>query len=187
MEAVLTEPRIAPLAAPYPAAAQAAFDRIMPPGVDPLVLFRTLAGCARVWEKFRAGSLLDKGPLPLRLREIVIDRVSARCGNEYEWGVHVAFFAKRAGLSEAQQHATVHGGADAACWSDEERTVIRLADELHDTASISDGLWAELRARFDDEQILEMIALCGFYRTVSYFCNGLRLPPESYAATFPAA
>jgi alkylhydroperoxidase family enzyme len=182
----MTGPRIAPLEAPYPAEAQAAFDRIMPPGVAPLVLFRTLAGCPRIWEKFRAGSLLDKGPVPLRLREIVIDRVCARCGNAYEWGVHVAFFAERVGLTPEQQHATVHGGAAAACWSDAERAAIRLVDELHDTAAVSDGLWSELRAHFSDEQILELMALCGFYRTVSYLCNGLRLPTEPYAPVFPA-
>jgi alkylhydroperoxidase family enzyme len=183
----MTEPRIAPLTTPYPTDAQAAFDRIMPPGVPPLALFRTLAACPRVWEKFRAGSLLDKGPVPLRLREIVIDRVCARCGNAYEWGVHITFFAPRVGLTEEQQRATVHESADAACWSAEERAAIRLVDELHDSASISDGLWAALRGHFSDDQILELIALCGFYRTVAYFCNGLRLPPEPYAPAFPAA
>lgn len=183
----MTEPRIAPLEAPYPAEAQAAFDRIMPPGVPPLALFRVLARVPRVWEKFRAGSLLDRGPVPLRLREIVIDRVCARCGNAYEWGVHVAFFAQRVGLTDEQQRATVHDGADAACWSDEERTAIRLVDALHDAASISDSLWTALRNHFSDDQILELIALCGFYRTVSYFCNGLRLPAEPYAPPFPAA
>jgi alkylhydroperoxidase family enzyme len=182
----MTAPRIAPLEPPYPADAQAAFDRIMPPGVAPLVLFRTLAACPRIWEKFRAGSLLERGPVPLRLREIVIDRVCARCGNAYEWGVHVAFFAERAGLTEAQQRATVHEGPDANCWSESERAALRLADALHDTADIPGEVWTTLRAHFSDAQILELIALCGFYRTVSYFCNGLRLLAEPYAAPFPA-
>lgn len=181
----MASPRIAPLEAPYAPEIHAAFDAIMPTGVPPLALFRTLARSARVWGKFRAGSLLDKGPLTLRQREIVIDRVCARCGNAYEWGVHVAFFGGRAGLSAAQNHAVVHLGADAGCWSDDERLLIRLADELHDTASISDALWTESRATFAEEQMLELIALCGFYRTVSYFCNGLRLPPEPYAPAFP--
>lgn len=181
----MTAPRIAPLEAPYPPEIQTAFDAIMPRGVPPLALFRTLARSARVWGRFRAGSLLDKGALTLRQREILIDRVCARCGNAYEWGVHVAFFGERAGLTAAQNHAVVHLGADAPCWSDDERAVIRLADELHDTAAISDGLWTALRAAFSDEQILELVALCGFYRTVSYFCVGLRLPPEPYAPAFP--
>ena len=34
--------RVAPLSAPYPAEIQATFDKIMPAGFDPLVLFRTL-------------------------------------------------------------------------------------------------------------------------------------------------
>ena len=86
--------RIAPLQPPY-ARIQAQFDRIMR-GAPPLVLFRVMAGHARAWEKFRAGSLLDRGPLTLREREIVIDRTCALNGCEYEWGVHVATFAEAA-------------------------------------------------------------------------------------------
>ena len=88
--------RIDPLSPPYPPAIQAAFDAIMPPGVPPLLLFRTLSREPRLMERLRGGSLLDKGNLTLRQREIVVDRMTARCGGEYEWGVHVAFFAKRA-------------------------------------------------------------------------------------------
>jgi hypothetical protein len=56
-------PRIAPLSPPYPPKVQASFDSIMPPGAEPLVLFRTLATSERHWRKFRSGSLLDRGPL----------------------------------------------------------------------------------------------------------------------------
>ena len=49
-------------------------------GAPPLMLFRVMAGNARAWEKFRAGSLLDRGPLSLREREIVIDRTCALTG-----------------------------------------------------------------------------------------------------------
>ena len=64
----MTAPRVAPLAPPYDADVQATFDKIMPPGVPPLSLFTTLARVPRVWERFRAGSLLDRGPLSLRGR-----------------------------------------------------------------------------------------------------------------------
>ena len=63
--------RIAPLEPPYAPEIQQQFDRIMR-GAPPLLLFRTIAGQPRAWEKFRAGSLLDRGPLSLREREIVI-------------------------------------------------------------------------------------------------------------------
>lgn len=180
-------PRIAPLSAPYPDDIQAAFDRIMPAGVEPLVLFRTLASAPRIWEKFRAASLLDKGPLSLRQREIVIDRVCARCGCAYEWGVHVAFFAKRVDLTEAQIQALATDSADAAMWREDERLLIRAVDALHDTIDIPDTLWRALAATFSREQILEVIALCGFYRTVAYYCRALRLPTEAYGAPLPRA
>jgi Carboxymuconolactone decarboxylase family len=98
--------RIAPLEPPYDQEIQAEFDRIMR-SAPPLVLFRTIAGNARAWEKFRAGSLLDRGPLTLREREIVIDRTCALTGCEYEWGVHVATFAGAAHLTDEQVRATV--------------------------------------------------------------------------------
>ena len=47
------------------------------------------------------------------------------------------------------------------------------------------ALWGELRARFSEEAILELLLLAGFYRTVSSLTNALRLPLEPYAARFP--
>src|SRR5437588_8387853 len=133
-----TAPRIAPLEPPYAPEIQQQFDRIMR-GAPPLVLFRVVAGNARAWEKFRAGSLLDRGPLSLREREIVIDRTCARTGCEYEWGVHVATFAEAAHLTDVQIRATVLDNADAACWSAAEQALIAAVDALHDRATLTDA------------------------------------------------
>ncbi len=176
--------RIAPLEPPYAPEIQQQFDRIMR-GAPPLMLFRLMAGHARAWEKFRAGSLLDPGPLSLREREIVIDRTSARNRCEYEWGVHVALFAGAAELTGEQVRATVLGEADAACWSAAEQTMIAAVDALHARATLSDAEFKALSAHYDDDQILEIILLCGFYRTVSYLANALALPLEKTAARFP--
>jgi alkylhydroperoxidase family enzyme len=176
--------RIAPLEPPYDPEIQDQFDRIMR-GAPPLLLFRVVAGQKRAWEKFRAGGLLDRGPLSLREREIVIDRTCALTGCEYEWGVHVATFAAVAQLTDEQVRATVHGTADAACWSEAEKALIAAVDALHVRATLSDAEFAALSAHYDDAQIFEVILLCGFYRTVSYFANGLALPAEEKAARFP--
>lgn len=153
----------------------------------PLLLFRVLARDQRLFQRFMGGGLLDKGHLTLRQREIVIDRVTARCGSVYEWGVHIAFFAKRAELSEGQLRAIVHGGPDDACWSREEALLLRLCDALHADCDVGDALWADLRSVFSEEALLELLLLAGFYRTVSYLTNALRLPLEPYAAQFPRA
>jgi alkylhydroperoxidase family enzyme len=178
-----TAPRIAPLQPPYPPEIQDQFDRVMR-GAPPLVLFRVMAGHARAWEKFRAGSLLDRGPLDLREREIVIDRTCARTGCQYEWGVHIAAFAEAAHLTEEQVRATVRGDANAACWSAAEQVLIATVDALHDRATLDDAEFTALSAHYDDAKILEIIQLCGFYRTVSYLANALALPLEEKAARF---
>src|SRR6185369_14220101 len=175
-------PRIAPAEPPYPAEVQARLDALMPPGVAPLLLFRVMARDERLFQRFMGGGLLDKGHLTLRQREIVIHRVTARCGAEYEWGVHAAFFARRAGLDAAQLRSTVHGGPEDACWDAQDALLIRFCDALHAECTLDDALWGELRATFSEEAILELLLLAGFYRTVSYLANALRLPPERFAA-----
>jgi alkylhydroperoxidase family enzyme len=176
--------RIAPLQPPYAPEVQQVFDRIMR-GAPPLLLFRVMASQKRAWDKFRAGSLLDPGPLSLREREIVIDRTCALNKCEYEWGVHVALFAKAAQLIEEEVRATVHGGADSPCWSAAEQAMIAAVDALHRRATLDDAEFAALSAYFDEAKIFEIILLCAFYRTVSYLANGLKLPLEENAARFP--
>jgi alkylhydroperoxidase family enzyme len=176
--------RIAPLEPPYGPEIQGHFDRIMR-GAPPLMLFRVIAGNARAWEKFRAAGLLDRGPLSLREREIVIDRTCALAGCEYEWGVHVVTFADAAHLTGEQVRATVLGGADASCWSESEQALIAAVDALHARATLSDTEFKAMSAHYDDAKIFEIIMLCGFYRTVSYLANGLALPLEERAARFP--
>ena len=177
--------RVEPVPPPFPPELQAVFDHILPSGVPPLALFTTLARVPRIYDRFRAGSLLDRGPISLRQREIVINRTCARCGCVYEWGVYVAFFAQRVALTPEQIRATVRGDAEDSAWSDEERLLIRMVDELHDSATLSDEVWDALAATFSVEQIFELIALVGFYHTVSFFANGLRLAPEPYGVPFP--
>jgi alkylhydroperoxidase family enzyme len=177
--------RIAPAERPYPNAIDAALAKLMPPGMEPLLLFRVLARDPRLFRKFMGGSLLDKGNLTVRDRELAIARACARSGSEYEWGVHMVVFGERAGFDAADQRATVAPGTEHVGWSKRDRLILRLVDALHDTATIDDALWTEVRAELSDEQILELIMLAGFYRTVSYLTNALRLAPESFAARFP--
>ena len=177
--------RIAPAPAPYAPDIQAWLDRTMPPGQPPLVLFTTLARDPRLFTKFFSAGLLDRGHLSLRQREIVIHRTTALCRSEYEWGVHVALFGARVGFDAEQLHSLAAGNADDAPWADDERALLRLCDALHRDCSLDDALWRELTRHFSDEAMLELLMLAGFYRTVSYLTNALRLPPEPGAARFP--
>lgn len=179
--------RIAPLARPFPPAFDAQMKVLMR-GAEPLRLFTTLAKSDRAWAKFSAGSLLDSdSPLSLRQREIVIHRTTARCGCEYEWGVHAAIFAPVVALDAAQLHATVHGPADDPAWSPEERVLLATVDALLKDRRLSDEAWASLKAHFSDEQALEIVQLVAFYHGVALICGAFDLPLETQAARFPAA
>ena len=130
-----------------------------------------------------AGGLLDRGSISLREREIVIDRTCARCGSEYEWGVHVAFFREKAGLTAEQVTATATG--DETAFPEPERLLLRLVDALHDHAEVDDELWAALREHWSEEQLIELVALTGFYHLISFATNALRIPLEPYGARLP--
>jgi alkylhydroperoxidase family enzyme len=177
--------RIAPASAPLQSDMQEAIDAIMR-GAPPLVLFTTMARDRRLFFKFFNSGLLDRGHLTVRQREIVIDRVTARCGAEYEWGVHVAVYAEKARLTDDQIVSLATGGPDDDCWDDEDRILIRLSDALERHCTVDDELWTQLTAHHSDEAILELLMLAGTYRTVSYLVNGLRLPLEPGARRFPA-
>jgi alkylhydroperoxidase family enzyme len=177
--------RIAPAQAPFPAEVQAWLDRTMRSGEPPLLLFTTLARDPRLFKKFFSAGLLDRGNLTLRQREIVVDRVTALCKSEYEWGVHVALFASHVGFDDLQIQSLAHGAPEDTCWSTQERVLLRMCDALHSSCTLDEETWQLLRDHFSELAILELLMLCGFYRTVSYLTNALQLPAEPGAAAFP--
>ncbi len=179
--------RIAPATPPYADGIARHLDKVMPEGVPPLVLFTTLARNPRVFSRMMSGGLLDRGTLTLRQREVMIDRTTALCGAEYEWGVHIAFFGERVGITPDQSRSIVTGLPDDPCWEEEEdRLILRLADSLHETSSVEDALWTALRDVFSEEQLIELVVLAGYYHTISFCCRAFGLPLEPYAARFDA-
>ncbi|HEY6472149.1 MAG TPA: hypothetical protein VIY26_04595 [Acidimicrobiales bacterium] len=173
---------------PYEAEIDNQLQAMMPPGVPPIALFRTfvrnppMAAAMQPWGRHELSRALGVG---LREREIVIDRTCARCGCEYEWGVHVAFFGDRAGLDPDQVRSLTHGGPGDPCWeSERDRLLLRLVDELHETSDVSDGLWEQLRPEFSEAQLLDLFLLCGWYHAISFTARAARVTLEEGAPTF---
>jgi 4-carboxymuconolactone decarboxylase len=181
--------RIAPLSPPYTPELQTALDKWMLPGsaAEPLKIFRTIARHKLLSERMRplGGALLGRSSLPPRTRELLILRTCARCGAEYEWGVHVVAFAAEVGLDERAVSATTRNPESGATCDALDALVLRFADERHDSGTVSDSTWAALASRFDETALLEMLAVVGFYHLISYIVNGARIEREPWAATFP--
>jgi len=94
-------------------------------------------------------------------------------------------YAKRVDLAEGQIHSLTHGDATDTCWTDErERLLIRAVDALHVRNDIDDALWTELKQHFDDAELLDLIAMCGWYHAISFLARATRLPNERGAPRF---
>lgn len=178
-------PRIAPAQTPYAPEIQVALDRLMGDR-PPLQLFEVLARDERLFTRFTSGGFLDRGHLTLRQRELAILRVCALNGSEYEWGVHVAFFAKAAGLSEAEVAATLRPSVDHP-WAEPDRLTLALCEQLQHSCEVPEDSWSELRHSFGEMTLLELLLLIGKYRQVCILTNVLRLDLEPQAVRFPSA
>src|SRR2546423_1170473 len=115
-----------------------------------LNIFRTLTHNRPLYKGFLAlgGHLLGGGGLPAREREIVILRTGFRCGSEYEFGQHTRI-GRDAGLSDAEIARLADAGAGE--WSDDDRALVDLVDELCADDVVSEPTWKLLAARWNDE------------------------------------
>lgn len=165
--------RIAPLQPPFAEPLRQRFDRILPPGLLPPVLFRTVARNESLFTDMvdmglvgKTG-LLDRRALARPLRELVILRTCVAADNDYEWNLHVKTISARMGLTPPQIADTRTPEPSPALWSEGERAVMRLVDALVGRRAVADDLYAELRRHFDEATLIEMTLLTGLYMTVA--------------------
>jgi hypothetical protein len=62
-------------------------------------------------------------------------------------------------------------GASARGWPDFERMLLRMVDEVHYDAQISDDTWQVLRARYSLEQAIDALYTAAQYQLVSMVLN----------------
>lgn len=137
----------------------------------PVNVLATLAHAPRVLKRFSemGGTLLFRGSVGDREREIVILRVGANARSVYEFGQHTVI-GKRSGITEAEIKALTQP-ADEGGWNDVDRALVALADDLCQEDCVSDATWAELAKTWTDAQLVELVVCAGFYRMVSGFLN----------------
>ncbi|HEU0023520.1 MAG TPA: carboxymuconolactone decarboxylase family protein [Thermoleophilaceae bacterium] len=143
-----------------------------------LNIFRTLArhpALFQAWGPF-GGYLLTNGTLSFEDRELLILRTGFNCRSPYEWGQHVRI-ALNGGMSRETVDRVAEGpGADG--WSAREAALLRAADELHGSASISPDTWQALAGELDEQQLIELCVLVGQYHLVAFMLNAVGVQPE---------
>lgn len=114
-----------------------------------------------------------KSHFSVRDRELVVLRTAWLLEAPYEWGEHVDK-AKDGGVTEVEIEQVIVGSEDPR-WSSTDAALLRAAEELQDTAMISDDTWSVLAGHYNDEQLMELPLLIGQYQMVAFFQNALRL------------
>ncbi|MGH9055477.1 MAG: carboxymuconolactone decarboxylase family protein [Acidimicrobiales bacterium] len=154
-------------------------------GLLPLNIFRTLAKNPKLCDRFNrfGGYLLVKGMIPARERELVVLRVGWRCGSEYEFGQHTRV-GQEAGVTLEEVERLAREPVEG--WSDGDRDLVAMADELCATNTVTAGTWERLAARWSEPELMELLVLAGFYRLVSGFLNGVGVQLEPGTPGWPA-
>jgi alkylhydroperoxidase family enzyme len=144
----------------------------------PKIMF-TLHPYQDLWDRIMALSTEmqgERGKLAPRDRQLAILRTAWLLEAPFEWGEH-ARISKSHGIT-AEEIARVTQGSAADGWNDDDRTILRAAEELRANAMIGDETWESLARRLSRYQLVELCVLIGHYSTIAYLQNALRLELE---------
>lgn len=129
-------------------------------------------------------TLLLRGRLDRRLRELVIMRIGWATNSVYEWTQHWRI-ARELDVSERDLLALRDWRAHDH-WSDRDRAVLAATDETLERGVISTNTWAACaRALPNDQEQIELVAAIGTWRLVSALLRSLEVPLEEGVAPWP--
>lgn len=154
---------------------RATFDKMEARGRRVLNIFKVIAHCPDVGRDFLnlGNSLLRKGRLDPRLRELAILRVGHLAQANYEWTQHVAV-AKRVGVPEAQIQA-LPSWQESNLFNDHERAILQYTDEVAEQIRVVDATFQRIRSFLSEEQIVELTTVIGYYGMVSRILEALQV------------
>jgi 4-carboxymuconolactone decarboxylase len=110
-------------------------------------------------------------------RELLILRTAWNCQSAYEWGEHVQISI--AGGVERAIVLRVPAGPDVPGWDQRQRLLIRAADELHVSARIEDATWGALAQTMDEEALIEVPLVVGYYHLIAFALGALAIQPQA--------
>jgi alkylhydroperoxidase family enzyme len=100
------------------------------------------------------------------------------CQAPYEWSQHARIAQADVKMTAAEVHRIAEG-ANAKEWTDFERVLINMVDEIRYDTKISDKTWIALRAKYSLEQTMDAMYTAAQYQLVSMALNslGVQLDP----------
>jgi len=130
-----------------------------------------------------AQALLFHNKVADRTRELIILRIGWRTGSEYVFCHHVAF-SRQLGMAE-EEILGVRDPQRCHAYSKTDLAVIQLADQLHERADVTRSAWTVLKKAFSNEELAELLLICGFWRMAAGFVKSADIPLEAGVASWP--
>ncbi len=128
-------------------------------------------------------TLLFRGKLNARIRELVILRTGWRNKSEYEFCQHVGV-ARRLKMTD-EDILGVRDPDRCAAYNEIDRAVLKMTDELHERCRISSATWAVLEKKFKPDELVELLLATGNWRMFANFLNGAGVPLDAGVASWP--
>lgn len=155
------------------------FQKIEDSGGEVINLMKALAHSPKICRDFnRMGiTLLLKGDLSPRLRELAILRVGNLARANYEWTKHVPM-ALEAGANQGQIDA-LSRWQDAACYDGQERAVLQYTDEVARNIRASDDTFKKIAGFLSQKEIIELTVTIGYYGMVCRVLETLQIELEN--------
>ncbi|MBF6568761.1 MAG: carboxymuconolactone decarboxylase family protein [Candidatus Binataceae bacterium] len=128
-------------------------------------------------------TLLEKNKIEARQRELIVLRIGWRAAAEYEFCSHVKL-AKRIGLNE-EEILGVRDPDRCSLYSELDRAIIKMTDELLDGFEISTATRAVLEKAFTPEQFVELLLAVGNWRLFAIFLKNVAVPLDQDTPGWP--
>lgn len=120
-------------------------------------------------------AIRQKCQLTGRIRELAIMRIAVTNGADYEFRAHTPF-ALAEGFTQAQIDALREGRAEG--FDEVERSVLAYTDSMTKEVHVPDAVFKDVRAHFDEREMVELTATIGAYNLVSRFLEALQVDHE---------
>ena len=167
-----------------PPLAAARVEPVDGPGLRVSRTFQRHPAMADAWNE-NPGYVMspERSALTPHDRELLILRTGWNAQSVYEWAKHVG------SVGRARDHGLdphwIAQGHDAAGWNDTERALIDAANEMFRDTTVSDETWTALAERYDEHQMMSIVATAARYRKVSMILNALGVQPLPDDERFP--
>lgn len=178
--------RILPVPEPLAQPLAGHMAKLLPPGMPAPQLFLSVARNAGLFG-FLVDSgligptgLLDRRVLPKDLRETLILRTCVATRNDYEFNLHVQTISARMGLNQAQINDVRAAQPSPDLWPPALLAAMALVDALVCRLQLSDEEFAQARAHFSEETLIEMTQLAGLYVGVAMLTALIRPQFDNY-------